>query len=263
MSCQICGKVEPLPYRCRYCGGTFCSEHRLPENHNCPEIWLARPPVERWSEARKERRVDYVPIERGGGFHLARLSSTEAKHFALASLLVLFVGLSLAGWRNDVRVMFGTALVFLASFMLHEVAHRIAARRRGLWAEFRLEPYGALLTAISVVSPLKIIAPGAVFIVGSAGVDVIGRVALSGPLTNLVLIGVFYLALMLTPPNLSWLALILGYGIYVNAIIAVFNLLPFSALDGRKVLFWSKRAWVLVFALSLLILLAAMSGLLP
>lgn len=160
-------------------------------------------------------------------------------------------------------ILLGTAAIFLASFILHELAHRIAARRLGLWAEFRLEPFGALLTAISVVSPLKIIAPGAVFIVGSAGLDVIGRVALSGPLTNLALIGIFYLSGLLVPPNLFWLDLILGYGIYVNAIIAVFNLLPFSALDGRKVLVWNKRVWVLTFALSLVILLAAISGALP
>jgi len=262
LSCQICGKVEPLPYRCRYCGGIFCSEHRLPENHNCPELWLAKPPVERWSESRKERRIDYIPIKRGG-FHFTRLSSTEAKHFALASLLVLLVGLSLAGWRSELRIMSGTGLIFLASFMLHELAHRIAARRRGLWAEFRLEPYGALLTAISVVSPLKIIAPGAVFVVGSAGLDVIGRVALSGPLTNLILVGVFYVARLLTPPNLYWLDLILGYGIYVNAIIAVFNLLPFSALDGRKVVIWNKGVWLAVFSPSLVILLATLGGFLP
>jgi len=224
---------------------------------------LAKPPAKRWGEAVKERRVEYGPIKRGGGFHSARLTSTEAKHFALASLLVLLVGLSLAGWRSDIRIMLGTAVIFLASFMLHEVAHRIAARRRGLWAEFRLEPYGALLTAISVVSPLKIIAPGAVFIIGSASLDVIGKVALSGPLTNLILIGVFCLARLLTPPNLYLLDLILGYGIYVNAIIAVFNLLPFSALDGRKVLIWSKRAWLLLFALSFAILLAAVGGVLP
>ena len=33
--CDRCGKQENLPYRCRYCGGTFCGEHRLPESHNC------------------------------------------------------------------------------------------------------------------------------------------------------------------------------------------------------------------------------------
>ena len=27
-----------MPYRCRLCGGTYCSDHRLPENHNCPGL---------------------------------------------------------------------------------------------------------------------------------------------------------------------------------------------------------------------------------
>lgn len=27
-----------MPYRCRFCGGTYCEEHRLPENHNCPGL---------------------------------------------------------------------------------------------------------------------------------------------------------------------------------------------------------------------------------
>jgi len=36
--CSICGKKEMLPYKCKYCGWTFCSEHRLPENHNCPGL---------------------------------------------------------------------------------------------------------------------------------------------------------------------------------------------------------------------------------
>jgi len=30
-----------MPYQCRHCGGTFCADHRLPENHGCPglESW--------------------------------------------------------------------------------------------------------------------------------------------------------------------------------------------------------------------------------
>ncbi len=27
-----------MPYQCRHCGGTFCAEHRLPENHGCPGL---------------------------------------------------------------------------------------------------------------------------------------------------------------------------------------------------------------------------------
>ncbi|QZP36741.1 rhomboid family intramembrane serine protease [Halobaculum magnesiiphilum] len=33
--CAECGEYENLPYQCRRCGQTFCSEHRLPENHDC------------------------------------------------------------------------------------------------------------------------------------------------------------------------------------------------------------------------------------
>ncbi|MFO8019377.1 MAG: AN1-type zinc finger domain-containing protein [Promethearchaeia archaeon] len=34
--CEHCGKeIGYLPFKCRYCGGTFCKKHRLPENHDC------------------------------------------------------------------------------------------------------------------------------------------------------------------------------------------------------------------------------------
>ncbi|MFB6087671.1 MAG: rhomboid family intramembrane serine protease [Haloarculaceae archaeon] len=36
--CDECGKQENMPYQCRHCGGTFCSQHRLPENHDCPGL---------------------------------------------------------------------------------------------------------------------------------------------------------------------------------------------------------------------------------
>jgi len=34
-SCDVCGRLEDMPYTCHYCGGSFCAEHRLPENHAC------------------------------------------------------------------------------------------------------------------------------------------------------------------------------------------------------------------------------------
>jgi len=36
--CDVCGRDENMPYNCRHCGGTFCAEHRLPENHDCPGL---------------------------------------------------------------------------------------------------------------------------------------------------------------------------------------------------------------------------------
>ncbi|MFB6143469.1 MAG: rhomboid family intramembrane serine protease [Halorientalis sp.] len=37
-TCDACGKAENMPYQCRHCGGTFCADHRLPENHGCPGL---------------------------------------------------------------------------------------------------------------------------------------------------------------------------------------------------------------------------------
>ena len=34
-TCDVCGRDENMPYNCRHCGGTYCAEHRLPENHDC------------------------------------------------------------------------------------------------------------------------------------------------------------------------------------------------------------------------------------
>ncbi|MFW5905449.1 MAG: AN1-type zinc finger domain-containing protein [archaeon] len=51
MSCADpeCPGSDALPYECRRCGREFCSDHRLPENHDCsglPGTHNARP--EQW-----------------------------------------------------------------------------------------------------------------------------------------------------------------------------------------------------------------------
>lgn len=33
--CSHCGSDEEMPFTCRYCGQPYCSQHRLPENHDC------------------------------------------------------------------------------------------------------------------------------------------------------------------------------------------------------------------------------------
>lgn len=33
--CDVCGRQVDFPFRCNYCGGLFCGEHRLPESHRC------------------------------------------------------------------------------------------------------------------------------------------------------------------------------------------------------------------------------------
>ena len=42
--CDVCGKDQVFPFHCSYCSGTFCSEHRIPESHNCPNNPFVPPP---------------------------------------------------------------------------------------------------------------------------------------------------------------------------------------------------------------------------
>ncbi|MFA4956635.1 MAG: rhomboid family intramembrane serine protease [Candidatus Methanoperedens sp.] len=33
--CFYCGFKDPMPFTCKFCGGSYCYSHRLPESHNC------------------------------------------------------------------------------------------------------------------------------------------------------------------------------------------------------------------------------------
>jgi membrane associated rhomboid family serine protease len=54
--CSICGKKEMLPYRCKFCGYLYCSEHRLPENHDCPGLEKLK------AQTRDSGRIVYQPV---------------------------------------------------------------------------------------------------------------------------------------------------------------------------------------------------------
>lgn len=35
----ICGMMDmKMPYKCPFCGGSFCLKHRLPEYHDCKAV---------------------------------------------------------------------------------------------------------------------------------------------------------------------------------------------------------------------------------
>jgi hypothetical protein len=50
--CEQCGTEVDLPFECNFCGSYFCIEHRLPENHNCPNQ-PPRTPLGSW-QTKKE-----------------------------------------------------------------------------------------------------------------------------------------------------------------------------------------------------------------
>jgi Zn-dependent protease len=111
------------------------------------------------------------------------------------------------------------SLLFLASIVLHELAHSWVALREGI------EVDSITLWLFGGVSQLKgrFASPGAEF-----------RVAVSGPLVSIGLGVLFvFIALAGAPSAVDGVAAWLGY---INLILAAFNLLPASPLDGGRVL---------------------------
>jgi Zn-dependent protease len=244
-----------MPFRCPYCGNFFCAEHRLPENHNCQEIWKAKipqPPLHTASPIRTEgtyqHTITYAPIISKRGL---RFSQKEIQHILIGVVLVMAVGISITlGISTDFIVALILGVLFTASFLLHEMAHKIAAQRYGLWAEFRLTLWGALITLISIFSPIfKLIAPGAVMISGSfVDKKIMGKTAIAGPATNIILAAIFGAPAFLTANSISFILL---YSAFINAFLATFNLIPFGIIDGYKIFTWNKLAWALVFIAAL------------
>ena len=144
--------------------------------------------------------------------------------------------------------------IFTSLYLLHEIAHKLTAQRYGLWAEFRLTLFGALITLLSIISPIKIISPGAVVISGRISREIAGKTALAGPLTNLSLSIVFVAFMLYFPDGLAW------YGAAFNAWIALFNLIPFGIMDGWKVFRWNKIIWALAFITSLVLTVFTFAG---
>jgi Zn-dependent protease len=245
---------EMLPFRCPYCNGYFCADHRLPENHECPEIWRATAPREAPPRVVVETTTPYeykITFEPRPATKTFWFSPTEIRHLTVSALLVTAVGASMLGFRVFSPAVFvGSALVFVSVFLLHEVAHKLTAQHFGLWAEFRLTIFGALLTLISIISPFKIISPGAVMIAGYADKEIVGKTALAGPATNLLLSTVSFVLFAFLPKPFSTIALLSAL---FNAWIALFNLFPFGILDGWKVFNWDKIVWTIAFVSSVVL----------
>jgi len=52
--CEHCEKEVLFPFVCPYCGKTFCAEHRLAENHQCPNLPEEPPHHACWFRRKKQ-----------------------------------------------------------------------------------------------------------------------------------------------------------------------------------------------------------------
>jgi Zn-dependent protease len=265
MKCQICGIDVAMPYSCPHCGGQFCSQHRLPENHACPQINRAR--------TQRQNTVEEVLTQTGNsGYNYSfnfnpqptrtrqrsSISSLkEVKHIGIAALLVIGIGFSIGFyyyrtiWSPSMMAVFSVCL--LSSFLIHELAHKFTAQKRGMWAEFRLTLWGAIFTLFSVFLPMKMIAPGAMMINGTTDRKSILKISIAGPITNIIFAIIFFTITFVLPSTISQYHSVFAFVGYINAFIAVFNLIPFSIFDGFKIFSVDKKVWAIAFIPSVIL----------
>jgi len=193
-----------------------------------------------------EEQARPIPVHTGSIWHF---SKTEINHLTLATLaftlaLAFMFSGGILGALSDPSafLVYGVLalITFTPGFLIHEIAHKIQARKYGCWAEFRASPSGLRIgVLLAAILGVVIMAPGAVMVAGNTTREQFGKVALAGPVSNVVLwcIG---LAFAVAFGGLGGIVgSVIYYWMWANGILGALNMLPFGPLDGKKIKTWS------------------------
>jgi Zn-dependent protease len=193
------------------------------------------------------QQTQTIPIHKGSIWHF---SKTEIEHLIQATmaftlaLAFMTVGGIFGAFNAPYQFIIGGLVYFVAlapAFLLHEIAHKIVARNYGCWAEFRASPAGLRFgVIIAMAFGIVFMAPGAVMVAGNTSKSQFGKIALAGPVTNVVL---WLLGLMMiylgVGDNIVGKMIIVPW-MWGNAVLGTFNMIPWGPLDGRKIKTWSE-----------------------
>jgi Zn-dependent protease len=144
------------------------------------------------------------------------------------------------------------AVVLLFSVIVHEVAHGYVALLNGdptarMLGRLTLNPAPHIDMVGSILVPGLLLLSGSSFLIGWAKPVPVNplnfrnyrwgefAVSAAGPLSNLILAAIFsgVLRLGVENPGLSQLA---SYGVMINILLALFNLIPIPPLDGSHIM---------------------------
>ena len=133
------------------------------------------------------------------------------------------------------------------AFVLHELGHKYVAQKYKCYAEFKANDQALVIGALLSLTGIILLAPGAVHIGGIATRQQHGRIALAGPLVNIIL-ALISIGIMTTSQGI--LNTLAQQSLTLNSYLAIFNLIPFNPFDGKAVIDWNKTVWVVSVAIA-------------
>ena len=153
----------------------------------------------------------------------------------------------------DVVTLIFIIVILVFSTVLHELAHGYVAYWLGdhtakASGRLSLNPIVHIDPVMSIIIPVILYLMGGPVFGGAKPVPINTRnlkwrewgfalVAIAGPLTNIILSFLFFLAWFYTGGNTGNGNTILLYGLQINLGFALFNILPIPPLDGSRVLY--------------------------
>jgi len=198
-----------------------------------------------------------------------RFSRTEITHLSI-SMGILTIAFTFALSGNNLltgisggfsfdNLLFFIELTFLGiitAFFFHELSHKFVAQKYGLWAEYRMFPKGlSLALLLGILTPFVFAAPGAVMFRGQIRPFEMGKIAVAGPLANIIIAMItlpLYLFVFFEEILLGRIVLFICF---INALLATFNLLPLGPLDGAKVVRWNATIWIILFIITVILMM--------
>ncbi len=156
----------------------------------------------------------------------------------------------------DIPTIIARVIVLLIAFTIHELAHALTADYLGdptprnmgritLNPLKHLDPFGTLLLIIAGFGWAKPVMVNPMNMRGNPRTSM-AIVAAAGPLSNIIMailaalvfrLGLVNFSFFTSPGTLPSLSFVLSNFIWINLILAFFNLIPVPPLDGSKILF--------------------------
>lgn len=182
-----------------------------------------------------------------------RFSEKEIK-----DLLISTIALALMFSRFDFDVFPITLFVVIVVFASHEIlGHKLFAQYYGFDAEYRMWKTGLMFGLVmALMGGFVFAAPGAVmifpfakkfaFTVRRMTKKEYGIISAAGPMVNIA-IGFLMMGVLYYYP-----IEILSLTAYVSFFLAMFNMIPFGPLDGKKIMNWNWKVWGLITGLAVI-----------